>query len=106
MKDYVDKNLKKDAFLPERQIKEWIYQILLGTAYCHSEGVLHRDIKLNNILIAEDGTVKLADFGLARSFSLPLKPFTTEVITLWYRCPELLLGAKEYYTAADVWSVG
>jgi serine/threonine protein kinase len=106
MKDYLDKKLKTDEFLLERTVKEWVYQILLGTAYCHSEGILHRDIKSNNLLLTKNGTVKIADFGLARPFHLPVRPYTKEVITLWYRCPEILLGAEEYYTAADMWSVG
>ena len=68
---------------------------------------MHRDIKPSNILIGEDKrTIKLADFGLARSFTLPLKTFTHEVVTLWYRAPEIVLGQKVYSTAVDVWSVG
>src|SRR6266516_3302864 len=81
---------------------------MLGRAvwFCHENFVLHRDIKPNNLLIAADGEVKLADFGLARSFSDPYKPMTTQVITRWYRPPELLFGAKHYSGAVDVWSMG
>lgn len=68
---------------------------------------MHRDIKPSNLLIGEDNkTIKLADFGLARTFGLPLKTYTHEVVTLWYRAPEILLGAKIYSTAIDMWSLG
>lgn len=68
---------------------------------------MHRDIKPSNLLIDEkDCRVKLADFGLARSFGLPLKTYTHEVVTLWYRAPEIILGARVYSTAIDVWSLG
>ena len=68
---------------------------------------MHRDIKPCNILIGEDNkTVKLADFGLARSFGLPMKSYTHEVVTLWYRAPEVMLGAKIYGPAIDMWSLG
>lgn len=63
-----------------------------------------KDIKPQNILIDSEGNVKLADFGLAREFNIPVRTLTKEVITLWYRCPELLLGANKYSTAVDLWS--
>jgi cyclin-dependent kinase 2 len=75
--------------------------------HCHSSRIMHRDIKPSNLLIDEkEFRVKLADFGLARSFGLPLKTFTHEVVTLWYRAPEIILGARVYSTAIDVWSLG
>lgn len=67
---------------------------------------MHRDLKPQNLLIDGDGNVKLADFGLARAFGLPVKTYTHEVVTLWYRAPEILLGAKEYSTPIDMWSIG
>lgn len=68
---------------------------------------MHRDLKPCNLLIGEDEkTIKIADFGLAREFGLPLKTYTHEVVTLWYRAPEVLLGSRVYSTAIDMWSLG
>ncbi|KAG8159311.1 hypothetical protein KVR01_010972 [Diaporthe batatas] len=87
-------------------IKAWMGMLTRAVWFCHENFVLHRDIKPNNLLIADDGEVKLADFGLARSFSDPYGLMTSNVITRWYRPPELLYGAKYYSGAVDVWSVG
>ncbi|KAL9382382.1 hypothetical protein Peur_025417 [Populus x canadensis] len=91
----------------EAQIKCYMQQLLRGLEHCHKHGVLHRDIKGSNLLINNDGVLKIADFGLATSYqpdqSLPL---TSRVVTLWYRAPELLLGATEYGPAIDMWSAG
>lgn len=92
--------------LPEQTVKKFCYQILQATAYCHAHRVMHRDLKPQNLLIDGAGNVKLADFGLARAFGLPVKTYTHEVVTLWYRAPEILLGAKEYSTPIDIWSIG
>ncbi|KAM9886988.1 hypothetical protein OXX79_013903, partial [Metschnikowia pulcherrima] len=59
-----------------------------------------------NLLIDKEGNLKLADFGLARAFGVPLRAYTHEVVTLWYRAPEILLGGKQYSTGVDMWSVG
>ncbi|RDW68471.1 hypothetical protein BP5796_09128 [Coleophoma crateriformis] len=87
-------------------IKAWMGMLSRAIWFCHENFVLHRDIKPNNLLIAADGEVKLADFGLARSFSDPYRIMTSNVITRWYRPPELLFGAKHYSGAVDIWSVG
>ena len=68
--------------------------------------MLHRDLKPQNLLIDKDGHIKLADFGLARAFGMPVRTYTHEVVTLWYRAPEILLGSKFYSTSVDVWSLG
>ena len=77
-----------------------------GTAKCHKHKVLHRDLKPQNLLINREGVLKLADFGLARAFGIPVKNFTHEVVTLWYRAPDILMGSKDYNTSVDIWSVG
>jgi cyclin-dependent kinase 7 len=87
-------------------IKMWANMLCQAIWFCHENYVLHRDIKGNNLLIAADGTVKLADFGLARSFADPGRPMTSNVITRFYRPPELLYGCYHYSGAVDMWSVG
>ncbi|MCJ1366539.1 TFIIH complex serine/threonine-protein kinase subunit kin28 [Acarospora aff. strigata] len=87
-------------------VKAWMGMLGRAVWFCHENFVLHRDIKPNNLLIAADGEVKLADFGLARSFSDPYRAMTHSVITRWYRPPELLYGARYYSGAVDIWSMG
>ena len=88
------------------EVKAWMGMLGRAVWFCHENFVLHRDIKPNNLLIAADGEVKLADFGLARSFSDPYRAMTCQVITRWYRPPELLFGARYYSGVVDVWSMG
>ncbi|XP_021894091.1 probable serine/threonine-protein kinase At1g09600 [Carica papaya] len=91
----------------EPQVKCYMQQLLLGLDHCHSRGVLHRDIKGSNLLIDNNGILKIADFGLASFFDPhQSQPLTSRVVTLWYRPPELLLGATYYGTAVDLWSTG
>lgn len=99
-------SLPKDKFLDAYHVKVLLYQILLGVAHCHAKRIIHRDLKPQNILIDKKGVIKIADFGLARAFSIPNRPYTEEVATLWYRAPEILLGSIEYSTPIDIWSVG
>ena len=86
--------------------QSYMFQLLRGTAFCHSHGVLHRDLKPQNLLVDRVGTLKLADFGLARAFTVPIRQYTHEVVTLWYRAPEILLGARQYAPPVDIWSIG
>ena len=108
--EYLDYDLKKfmnkNGPLTTHQVKSFLYQLTSGIEYCHSHRIMHRDLKPQNLLIDKNGKLKLADFGLARAFGLPMKTYTHEVVTLWYRAPEILLGSKQYNTTVDVWSIG
>jgi len=102
LKHYLDKAGKLSSIL----VKSYMQQLLEGMAYCHAHRVLHRDLKPQNLLIDRRGILKIADFGLARAFGMPLRTYTHEVVTLWYRAPEVLLGGKQYSTPVDIWSIG
>lgn len=111
--EYMDHDLAgilahPDLTLTNGQKKYLFKQMLSGLAYLHHRGVLHRDIKGSNILIDNNGVVKIADFGLARTVDLsnPFAHYTNRVITLWYRPPEILLGATVYSDGVDVWGLG
>lgn len=109
--EFLDQDLKRymdSVSEPMNKIlvKSYLYQLLRGIAYCHSHRVLHRDLKPQNLLIDREGALKLADFGLARAFGIPLRPYTHEVVTLWYRAPEILLGSHNYSTPVDIWAIG
>ncbi|KAJ2008019.1 bleomycin hydrolase [Coemansia thaxteri] len=88
------------------EVKSLLQQLLCGLEYCHNNFVVHRDLKLPNMLLTRSGDLKIADFGLARLYHKPTRPMTPQVVTLWYRAPELILGATEYMPAIDLWSVG
>ncbi|KAG2186858.1 hypothetical protein INT44_003085 [Umbelopsis vinacea] len=109
--EYLDSDLeqiikdKSILFMPA-DIKSWMMMMLRGLDHCHQSWVLHRDMKPNNLLLARNGQLKIADFGLARDWGDPGKQMTSQVVTRWYRAPELLFGAKEYSYAVDVWAVG
>ena len=92
--------------LTQDHIKSWSKQLLSGVHYMHVNKIIHRDLKASNLLINRKGELKIADWGLARSWNPEMKRLTNRVITLWYRPPELLLGAVEYTTKIDMWSVG
>ncbi|CAL9242043.1 unnamed protein product [Arabidopsis halleri] len=110
--EYMDHDLVGLASIPgikfsEPQVKCYMQQLLSGLHHCHSRGVLHRDIKGSNLLIDSNGILKIADFGLATFFDPQnCVPLTSRVVTLWYRPPELLLGACHYGVGVDLWSTG
>ena len=110
--EWLDKDLKKymDSLgkkaMDDMLCRKYLAQICRGLEYCHSHSIIHRDLKPQNLLIAGDGSLKLADFGLARAFCIPIRTYTHEVITLWYRAPEILLSQRKYGLPVDIWSVG
>lgn len=95
--------------IPESTVKSVLWQLLNGVSYLHQNWVLHRDLKPANIMVSSNGVVKIGDLGLARLFSNPLQSLFVGdkvVVTIWYRAPELLLGARHYTPAIDLWAVG
>ena len=107
LRKYVDAFRDNTKIYNLKTIKTIMYQILKATDHLHSKKILHRDLKPQNILICDQTLItKIADFGLSRVYSIPIRPYTKEVLTLWYRAPELMLGLNQYSCGLDMWSVG
>merc|ERR1712038_939965 len=109
--EYLERDLKQymddcGGILAMNNVKIFLFQLIRGLSYCLSRRILHRDLKPQNLLINDIGELKLADFGLARAKSVPTKTYSNEVVTLWYRPPDVLLGSTEYSTPIDMWGVG
>jgi len=110
--ELLDSDLKKfmkasKCVLQPTQVRDFARQLLTGMEFCHANRIIHRDLKPQNRLIDNcTGRLKIADFGLARAFSLPLPQYTHEVVTVWYRPLEILLGSKLYSLPVDLWGVG
>lgn len=105
LKKFMDTQGERGALKPGI-VKSFMYQLLKGIAFCHTNRVLHRDLKPQNLLINSKLQLKLGDFGLARAFGIPVNTFSNEVVTLWYRAPDVLLGSRTYNTSIDIWSAG
>ena len=109
--EFLDKDLKRhidsvSGHLSIEQVRSFSFQLVKGLSFCHSRGVMHRDLKPQNLLVTNQGRLKIADFGLARAFCPPIRPLTHEVVTLWYRPPEILLGSATYAPPVDMWAIG
>ena len=89
-----------------KQVRDFSFQLLAGLDFLHRHRIIHRDLKPQNLLITNNNELKIADFGLARAFALPVPKYTHEVVTVWYRSPEILLGQAEYSLPVDIWSTG
>ncbi|KAH8400497.1 hypothetical protein KR222_002158 [Zaprionus bogoriensis] len=105
LKKYMD-SLPPEKNLDSQLVRSYLYQITNAILFCHRRRVLHRDLKPQNLLIDKHGIIKVADFGLGRSFGIPVRIYTHEIVTLWYRAPEVLLGSPRYSCPVDIWSIG
>ena len=104
LKELLKKNGNKP--LPPKLYKSLLYQLLKGIHNIHKMKILHRDIKSENLLISKDNVLKITDFGLARGYGLPITNFRNDVVSLWYRAPDILLGNEQYERSVDMWSIG
>jgi len=107
--DYAEHELK--ALLERHtfsvaEIKCLLRQLLSAVSHLHDRWIIHRDLKTSNVLLTNKGVLKICDFGLARHFGEPVRLYSKNVITMWYRAPELILGERRYTAHVDVWSVG
>ncbi|KRX68100.1 Cyclin-dependent kinase 1, partial [Trichinella sp. T9] len=106
LRKYMD-SLPPGQLIPESKVKVCqLDRITEALCFCHMRRIMHRDLKPQNLLIDNNGNIKIADFGLARAVGVPVRPYTHEVVTLWYRAPEVLLGAARYSLPVDIWSLG
>ena len=96
----------RSLVLSAGDVKAYMQQVLAALAHCHARWVVHRDVKPNNFLVAADGGLRLADFGLARLYASPERPYTNQVFARWYRAPELFFGSTCYGPGVDVWAAG
>ncbi|CAH1640576.1 unnamed protein product [Spodoptera littoralis] len=106
LRSYMDTMRKEGQIFSPNHVKCLMTQLLCAVQHLHQNWILHRDLKLSNILLSYKGVLKLADFGLAREYELPPRQYTPGIVTIWYRAPELLLLSDEYSTPIDMWSVG
>merc|ERR1719478_1218327 len=109
--EYLENDLKKymksmNSRLTPGTIKNFAYQLVRGAEFCHASRIIPRDLKPQNLLIDSRLRLKIADFGLARAFQTPIPKYTHEVVTVWYRPPEILLGSSFYSVPVDLWAVG
>merc|ERR1719172_500348 len=109
--EFLENDLKKymkamSGRLTPSTVKKLAYQLCRGVEFCHANRIIHRDIKPQNLLIDSRMRLKIADFGLARAFTVPVPKYTHEVVTVWYRPPEILLGSPLYSVPVDLWSIG
>ena len=109
--EFLENDLKKymkalNGPLSPSTVNNFAYQLCRGVEFCHANRIIHRDLKPQNLLINDQLLLKIADFGLARAFAVPVPAYTHEVVTVWYRPPEILLGAKLYSVPVDLWSIG
>lgn len=109
--EFSENDLKKymkslNGRLTPTMVKNFAFQLCKGVEFCHANRIIHRDLKPQNLLIDNHMLLKIADFSLARAFTVPVPNYTHEVVTVWYRPPEILLGATVYSVPVDLWSIG
>lgn len=105
LRKYLD-TLNKEEIIHPEIVKSLLFQIVYAVSYCHSKKIVHRDLKPQNLLMDDKGTIKIADFGLSRRTMDIKRPYSREVLTLWYRAPEILVGSETYSKPVDMWSIG